>query len=181
MTKRVLRFHGGGQWLLLLAVLAFAWLLAFNVHQNLANHGVTFGFGFLAQRSGFDIPFHLISWNTSSDINARALLVSVLNTLLVSAMGIVTASLLGTLRWCDAAFANWLVRTLALCFIELFRNTPVLVQITFWYVAVLQVLPCAPGEHPAAVFSTAEYSSAFIFRNRFSRLMAVFSPCSPPC
>ena len=152
MTKRVLRFHGGGQWLLLLAVLAFAWLLAFNVHQNLANHGVTFGFGFLAQRSGFDIPFHLISWDTSSDINARALLVGVLNTLLVSAMGIVTASLLGTVVGVMRLSANWLVRTLALCFIELFRNTPVLVQITFWYVAVLQVLP-SPRESIRLPFS----------------------------
>ena len=95
-----------GQWLLLLAVLAVAWLLAFNAHQNLANHGVTFGFGFLAQRSGFDIPFHLIAWNTSSDTNARALLVGVLNTLLVSAMGIVTASLLGVLRRRHAAFSQ---------------------------------------------------------------------------
>jgi general L-amino acid transport system permease protein len=141
MTKRLWKYAGGSQSLLLLAVLAAAWLLVFSAHQNLARHGVTFGFGFLGQRSGFNIPFHLISWNTSSDTNGRALLVSVLNTLLVSGMGIVTASLIGTLVGVMRLSANWLVRTIAVSFIEAIRNTPVLVQITFWYVAVLQALP----------------------------------------
>jgi general L-amino acid transport system permease protein len=141
MTKRMLRYIGGGQSVLLLAVLATAWFLFAEAHQNLARHGVTFGFGFLAQRAGFDIPFHLISWNTSSDTNGRALLVSVLNTLLVSGLGIVTASLVGLLVGVMRLSANWLVRSIALGFIEIIRNTPVLVQITFWYVAVLQALP----------------------------------------
>jgi general L-amino acid transport system permease protein len=141
MTRRLWRYAGGGQMLLLLAVLAAAWSLVFSAHQNLARHGVTFSFSFLWQRSGFGIPFHLISWNTSSDTNGRALLVSVLNTLLVSVMGIAVASLVGLVIGVMRLSTNWLVRTIALSFIEVFRNTPVLVQITFWYVAVLQALP----------------------------------------
>jgi len=64
-----------------------------------------------------------------------------LNTLLVSAMGIVTATLLGLLIGIMRLSKNWLVRNIAVCYIELIRNTPMLVQIVFWYVAVLQTLP----------------------------------------
>ena len=65
----------------------------------------------------------------------------VLNTLLVSAMSIVAATLLGLLVGIMRLSTNWLVRNIALGFIELVRNTPQLVQIIFWYVAVLQTLP----------------------------------------
>ena len=71
----------------------------------------------------------------------RALLVSLLNTLLVSAMSIVAATLLGLLVGIMRLSVNWLVRNLALAFIEFVRNTPQLVQIIFWYFAVLQTLP----------------------------------------
>src|SRR5712691_1854429 len=69
------------------------------------------------------------------------LLVSFLNTLLVSAMGVVAASLLGLLVGIMRLSVNWLVRNIALAFIEFVRNTPQLVQIIFWYLAVLQTLP----------------------------------------
>jgi general L-amino acid transport system permease protein len=98
------------------------------------------GFGFLADPTNFDIPFHLIGWSVG-DTYARALLVCVLNTLLVSALSIVAATLLGLLVGIMRLSANWLVRNLALGFVELVRNTPQLVQIVFWYVSVLQTLP----------------------------------------
>src|SRR5271166_1904775 len=82
----------------------------------------------------------LISWEIG-DTYGRALLVCVLNTLLVSAMSIVAATLLGLLVGIMRLSTNWLVRNIALGFIELVRNTPQLVQIIFWYVAVLQTLP----------------------------------------
>ena len=90
--------------------------------------------------TNFDIPFRLIPWAVG-DTYARALLVCVLNTLLVSAMSIVAATLLGLLVGIMRLSTNWLVRNIALGFIELVRNTPQLVQIIFWYVAVLQTLP----------------------------------------
>ncbi len=107
---------------------------------NMARRHAGFGFGFLADDTNFDIPFRLIAWNVG-DTYARALLVCVLNTLLVSAMSIVAATLLGLLVGVMRLSANWLVRNIALGFIELIRNTPQLVQIIFWYVAVLQTLP----------------------------------------
>ena len=106
--------------------------------------------------TNFDIPFRLIPW-TVGDTYARALLVCVLNTLLVSAMSIVAATLLGLLVGIMRLSTNWLVRNIALGFIELIRNTPQLVQIIFWYVAVLQTLPGPAAKHPAAVRRAAEH------------------------
>lgn len=129
-----------GQWVLLVAVLAVAWFIVANAGDNLGRRNMSFGFGFLADRSNFDIPFRLVSW-IEADTYGRALLVSFLNTLLVSAMGIVAATLLGLLVGVMRLSVNWLVRNIALAFIEFVRNTPQLIQIIFWYVAVLQTLP----------------------------------------
>lgn len=140
MTRRLPRAASAGQWLLLLGLAGIAWFLAANAAGNLARRNVPFGFGFLDQPTNFAIPFHLISWVTS-DTYARALLVCLLNTLLVSAISIVAATALGLLVGTMRLSGNWLVRNLALGFVELVRNTPQLVQIIFWYVAVLQALP----------------------------------------
>jgi len=128
------------QWVLLGAVVAVVWFLGSIAAENSTRRHGALGFGYLAGPTNFDIPFRLIPW-AIGDTYARALLVCVLNTLLVSAMSIVTATLLGLLVGIMRLSANWLVRNLALGFIELVRNTPQLVQIIFWYVAVLQTLP----------------------------------------
>jgi general L-amino acid transport system permease protein len=128
------------QWVFLAGLIAVGGLLIVNLGANLARRNMNFGFGFLADKAGFDIPYHLIEW-TTFDIYAKALLVSLLNTLLVSAMSIVAATLLGLLVGIMRLSVNWLVRSLALAFIEFVRNTPQLVQIIFWYFAVLQTLP----------------------------------------
>ena len=128
------------QWFILLGLAGVCGFLGWNVAANLAHRNVPFGFGYLANTANFDIPFHLIDF-APSDTYAWALLVCVLNTLLVSALSIVTATALGVVIGIMRLSANWLVRTIALWFIELVRNTPMLVQIVFWYVAVLQALP----------------------------------------
>jgi general L-amino acid transport system permease protein len=125
---------------LLAALVAIAWWLGAMAAASMSRRHTGFGFGFLAEHTNFDIPFRLIAWSVG-DTYARALLVCVLNTLLVSAMSIVAATLLGLLVGVMRLSANWLVRNIALGFIELVRNTPQLVQIIFWYVAVLQTLP----------------------------------------
>lgn len=140
MVRRPSPRARAAQWLLLLAVAAAAWYLAANAGRNLAARNMSVGFGFLGDTANFDIPFKLISWN-DEDTYARALLVCTLNTLLVSALSIVVATLLGLLVGIMRLSANWLVRNIALAFIELIRNTPLLVQIIFWYIAVLQTLP----------------------------------------
>ena len=140
MVRRPSRRAYAAQWLLLLAVLAVAYLVVADATDNLSRRNLSFGFGFLVDRANFDIPFHVISW-TESDSYGRALLVSFVNTLLVSAMGIVAATGLGVLIGIMRLSVNWLIRNLALVYIEFVRNTPLLVQIIFWYFAVLQTLP----------------------------------------
>jgi general L-amino acid transport system permease protein len=140
MVRRPSRRARIAQWLVLLGLAAVAWYLLANAAENIGRRNIPFGFGYLGNTANFDIPFHLISF-VPADTYARALLVCLLNTLLVSAMSIVTASLLGLLVGIMRLSANWLVRNLALGFIELVRNTPMLVQIIFWYVAVMQTLP----------------------------------------
>lgn len=111
-----------------------------NARANLAARGITFGFGFLATPAGFDIPFRIPAWSTAGTYG-RALWVCLVNTLLVSALAIVTGSLLGLLLGVMRLSANWLVRNVALWVVELVRNTPQLVQLVFWYAGVLQALP----------------------------------------
>jgi general L-amino acid transport system permease protein len=140
MVRRPSRRAYVGQWVLLAGVVAVGWLLVSMVAENYARKNLHFGFGFLADQAHFDIPFHLISWSLF-DTYARVLLVCLLNTLLVAVMAIVTATLLGLLVGVMRLSVNWLVRNIALAFIEFVRNTPQLVQIIFWYVGVLQTLP----------------------------------------
>lgn len=140
MIRRPTPRARAGQWLLLGALVACAWYLGSQAATNVARRDTGFGFGFLGDHANFDIPFHLIQWDVG-DTYAWALLVCFLNTLLVSAMSIAAATLLGLVVGVMRLSANWLVRNIALSFIELVRNTPQLVQIFFWYVAVLQTLP----------------------------------------
>ncbi|MBL8700515.1 MAG: ABC transporter permease subunit [Alphaproteobacteria bacterium] len=124
-------------------VLAVAGVLGFfwsNASENLARRSITFGFGFLWQTAGFDIPFRILEWKVT-DTYGRALWVSFLNTVLVSVLTIVTATLLGLALGIMRLSGNWLVRNISLALIELVRNTPQLIQIVFWYVAVLRTLP----------------------------------------
>ena len=140
MARRPSQRARAAQWVLLGVVVAVAWLLLSAAARTSAQRHVTLGFSYLADPTNFDIPFRLIPFSVG-DTYARALLVCVLNTLLVSAMSIVAATLLGLLVGIMRLSTNWLVRNIALTFIELVRNTPQLVQIIFWYVAVLQTLP----------------------------------------
>jgi general L-amino acid transport system permease protein len=127
-------------WLLVLALAVAAWQAYEHAAEKLALRHMNFSFGFLSDKANFDIPFSLIDWQVG-DTYARALLVCTLNTLLVSGAGIVAATLLGLMVGIMRLSANWLVRNVALAFIELVRNTPQLVQIAFWYIGVLQAMP----------------------------------------
>src|SRR5260221_10882773 len=140
MVRRPSRRAYIGQWVFLAVVIAIGGLMISELGTTLARRYLHFGFGFLARQAGFDIPFRLIGWSIF-DSYGRVLLGSLLNTLLVSAMGVVAATLLGLLVGIMRLSVNWLVRNIALAFIEFVRNTPQLVQIIFWYLAALQTLP----------------------------------------
>ncbi|GLK87772.1 amino acid ABC transporter permease [Pseudomonas turukhanskensis] len=124
----------------LVAVVSMGWFLFDNTQTNLQHRGITSGFGFLENSAGFGIAQHLISY-TESDTYARVFVIGLLNTLLVSAIGIVFATLLGFILGVARLSSNWMVSKLATVYIETFRNIPPLLQILFWYFAVLLPLP----------------------------------------
>ncbi|CRH36171.1 Putative amino-acid ABC transporter permease protein YhdX [Pantoea ananatis] len=124
----------------IIIVVAVVGYLIHNTIINLANRGITSGFGFLERNAGFGIVQHLIDY-TEGDTYARVFLVGLTNTLLVSALCIVFASVLGFFIGLARLSDNWLLRKIANIYIETFRNIPPLLQIFFWYFAVLRNLP----------------------------------------
>ena len=112
----------------------------FNAQVNMGNRGIEFGFGFLSQESSFDIQFHLIDYDGSYSY-ARAYLVGLLNTILVSVIGIFFATIIGVIVGISRLSTNYLVSKFAETYVEIFRNIPLLLQIFFWYFAALRALP----------------------------------------
>lgn len=121
------------------AVSIVGWLFH-NTVTNLSNRGITSGFAFLDRGAGFGIVQHLIDYQ-QGDTYGRIFIVGLLNTLLVSALCIVFASVLGFFIGLARLSDNWLLRKLSTIYIEIFRNIPPLLQIFFWYFAVLRNLP----------------------------------------
>tara|TARA_Y100000741_G_scaffold355763_1_gene331604 strand:+ start:63 stop:1241 length:1179 start_codon:yes stop_codon:yes gene_type:complete len=122
--------------LLVLVIIYFT----INAQDNMGNRGISFGFGFLSQESSFDITFSLIDYD-GSDSYARAFLVGLLNTILVSSIGIFFATLLGVTVGIGRLSQNYLIAKAAEWYVEIFRNIPLILQIFFWYFAALRALP----------------------------------------
>ncbi|MGB0576539.1 MAG: amino acid ABC transporter permease [Alphaproteobacteria bacterium] len=115
------------------------WLFG-NILDNLDNRGIASGFSFLKSTAGFGISTSLIDFTEASSIG-RAFWVGLLNTLMVSAIGVVLATILGFAVGIARFSNNWLLARLAMGFVETLRNIPLLLQIFFWYFAVLRSLP----------------------------------------
>ena len=128
------------QILAVIAVICIAVYLIHNTINNLNNSGITSGFSFLDRSAGFGIVQHLIDYE-QGDTYGRVFIVGLLNTLLVSALCIVFASIIGFFLGLARLSDNWLLRKLSTIYIETFRNIPPLLQIFFWYFAVLRNLP----------------------------------------
>ena len=128
------------QVLLVLGILAFGYYLLSNTLQNMEQRGITTGFGFLSNEAGFGILQSLIPYDETYSYG-RTFLVGLLNTLLVAVLGIFFATMLGFFIGIARLSPNWLVARLATAYIEIFRNIPLLLQIMFWYFAVLRPLP----------------------------------------
>ena len=122
--------------LLVLVVIYFT----INAQNNMGNRGISFGFGFLSQESSFDITFSLIDYDGSHSY-AKAFLVGLLNTILVSSIGIFFATILGVTVGIGRLSQNYLVAKAAEWYVEIFRNIPLILQIFFWYFAALRALP----------------------------------------
>ncbi len=127
------------QLLVLLGVLLFFAFIVSNTIANLQRVGLASGFGFLSDAAFFDINQRLIEYTSQSSFG-RALIVGLLNTVLVSALGIIAATLLGFIGGVLRLSDNWIVSRLVTAWVEFTRNVPLLLQIIFWW-AILTSLP----------------------------------------
>nr|WP_067295894.1 amino acid ABC transporter permease [Marinobacterium profundum] len=135
-AKRALIFQA-----LLLGIIGFLlYSVVSNTLNNLETRGITTGFGFLSEEAGFSIPLSLIEY-TAADSYGRTFFVGLFNTVLVSVMGIIAATLLGFVLGVARLSDNWMIAKLSSIYIEIFRNIPLLLQMFFWYFAVLRALP----------------------------------------
>ena len=135
------------QILLVVALVFVGWWVVNNVSENLRRQNIASGFDFLDRTSGFDISQSLIPYSNVSTYG-RAFWAGLLNTLLVAALGIVLATILGFLIGIARLSSNWLIARIATVYVETIRNLPLLLQLMFWYFAVLKNLP-APRQSVA--------------------------------
>ena len=123
-----------------IALISVIIYFATNAQINMGNRGISFGFGFLNQEASFDIAFSLIKFDGSYSYG-RAFLVGLLNTLLVSVIGIFFATIIGVIVGVSRLSDNYLIAKTAEWYVEIFRNIPLILQIFFWYFAALRALP----------------------------------------
>jgi len=149
----------------ILVVLGLALLVAFFVANTIANlqaRGLDPGFGFFSDQAFFDINQKLIDYSSQSTFG-RALVVGLLNTLLVSALGIIAATVIGFVAGILRLSNNWLIGRLIGVYVEFTRNVPVLLQIIFWW-SILTGLP--------KVADSLSIGSALFLNNRGVRMPA---------
>jgi general L-amino acid transport system permease protein len=128
------------QVLFVAAVVALGAFLVHNTLVNLRRQNIAGGFGFLDREAAFGIGESLIAYSPA-DTYARAFLAGLLNTLYVSALGIVLATVLGTVMGITRLSRNWLVSKLAQVYVETFRNIPLLLQLFFWWGLLRETAP----------------------------------------
>lgn len=127
--------------LIMAALLIYlGWSIVENTIANMEERGIRAGFGFLQETAGFSITMSLVPYEPG-DTYGRVFVVGLLNTLLVAGVGVVLATLVGFLVGVMRLSQNWVVSRLANIYVEIFRNIPLLLQILFWYTAVLKPLP----------------------------------------
>mgnify|MGYP005988873263 FL=1 len=139
------------QIVLLVIVVFVGYYLFSNLQANLANRGISTGFTFLNEPAGFPVLIHLIEY-TEADTYGRAFVVALINTFVISLMGIVLATIIGVIMGLARLSNNWLVARLATVYIETLRNIPLLLQMFFWYFAVLAALPAPRNSYEFADF-----------------------------
>ena len=132
-------------WIAQAALLAAAglllWFLVSNTAHNLETRKIASGFGFLWREAGFEIGETGAIAYGAADSYLRALGVGLWNTVRVAAIGVVLATLIGTLIGLARLSPNWLLKKLAAGYVETIRNVPLLVQLFFWYAIISEILP----------------------------------------
>jgi general L-amino acid transport system permease protein len=158
------------QVLFVAAVVGFGAFLVHNTMVNIGRQHIATGFGFLDREAAFGIGESLIAYSPA-DTYGRAFLVGLTNTLYVAALGVVLATLLGTVMGLARLSGNWLVRKLAQIYVETFRNIPLALQLFFWWGllnkmapgprAAWQVLPDVFVSNRGIVFPVVEAHPAY--------------------
>ena len=156
------------QLLTILFVVFVFGFFTFNAQVNMDNRGIDFGFGFLKQEASFDMQFTLLDYD-GQDSYLWAYVVALLNTLLVSFLGIIFCTILGVIIGVARLSSNYLIRNSAAWYVEFFRNIPLLLQIFFWYYAALRALPLPENAEPwfGVTYMTIKgyYIPAMIWQN----------------
>ena len=129
-----------GQAIALILVIAVAAILWDNLSANYSQLGIAFGFDFLNSQASFDIGEKVIPYNPENSYR-QAYLVGLVNSFRVMGIGIIIATIAGLTVGISRLSDNWLLRTLAGLYVEIIRNTPLLLQLFFWYFAVFISLP----------------------------------------
>jgi general L-amino acid transport system permease protein len=166
------------QILLVVGLIFVFWSIATNVADNLARQNIASGFGFWDRTAGFDISQTLIDFDNQSTYG-KAFWAGLMNTLLVAVLGIFFATILGFLVGIGRLSSNWLIARLATAYVEILRNLPLLLQLFFWYFAVLKNLP-GPRESislPAGASLNVRglYLPAPVPQNGFGYVLAAFA------
>ncbi|NJK45311.1 MAG: ABC transporter permease subunit [Pleurocapsa sp. SU_196_0] len=135
----------------LVVVIALIALVINNINTGLKKQNLNFTFDFLSQTAGFSIAEGTafgVPYDASSDNFYKVIALGLYNTLRVAITGMVLATLLGVVMGIARLSSNWLVNRIALVYVEILRNTPVLVQLFVWYFVVVLALPPISGVQP---------------------------------
>ncbi len=143
------------QALAVLVIGVAVWFLAHNTLENMRARGIQSGFDFLTNAAGFDIGESIITYD-ALDPYWKAFAVGIVNTLRVAVVGIVLATILGTLIGVLRFSRNAILRGTCYAYVEVFRNIPVLLQLLFWYLIFTDILP--PVNEPISVFGAFHLS-----------------------
>lgn len=128
------------QLLTVIGLVAFLWYIGTNTVANIEQRGIQTGFGFLQGTAGFGIDQSPIPY-TEEDTHGRVFIVGLLNTIIITVVGIIFSTLVGLIIGVLRLSSNWLIAKLAKAYIDFFRNIPLLLQILFWYNVVLRSMP----------------------------------------
>ncbi|WP_366654398.1 amino acid ABC transporter permease [Fodinicurvata sp. EGI_FJ10296] len=128
------------QTLLVVILVAVGWYLISNLLVNLERQNIATGYGFLDREAGFEISESLISYG-AADSYGRAFIVGLLNTFQVAILGIVLATILGTLVGIMRLSSNWLLAKVSAVYVEIMRNIPLLLQLFIWYAIITVSMP----------------------------------------
>jgi len=119
----------------------FGWYLFTTTSTNLEVRGMSSGFGFMGVEAGFDPDFKLVAYEPGVGTYGDIFIIGILNTLYISLLAIIASTVLGFTIGVLRLSKNWLISKVALAYVEVFRNTPLLIQIIFWYTGIFSLLP----------------------------------------